>query len=265
MQTRPLGRTGVSVPVVGLGTWRVFDLPAEYQGVADAVVQAVFDAGVRVVDSSPMYGRAEAVLAEALGSRRDEAIVATKIWTDSVADGHRQFEQQLRWYGGRVDLLQVHNLVAWREQLDWMERERDAGRIRWIGATTYQATAFDELERVMRTGRLDAIQIPLNPAHRVAERRILPMAAERGLGVVVMRPFGEGSLLRRPLPADLAATGLSGWPEALLRWCLADQRVSVAIPASGSVDHAVANARFGAMAPLDEDLRALIGRAGGEA
>jgi aryl-alcohol dehydrogenase-like predicted oxidoreductase len=257
---RPFGTTGLTVPAVGLGTWRVFDLPRDRQADADAVVGAAFDAGVRFVDSSPMYGRAEAVLAHALGDRRPGAIVATKVWTESVAEGRRHFERQLGWFGGRIDLLQVHNLVAWRDHLDWMERERDAGRIGWLGATTSRPAAFDELERVMRSGRIAAIQVPVNPREHDAEERILPLAAELGLGVVVMRPFGEGALLRQPFPPELREAGLEGWPEALLRWTLADERVGVVIPASGTPAHALANARVGAMPPLDPGLRDHIGR-----
>src|SRR5207342_356577 len=176
-------------------------------------------------------GRAEAALSAALGDRRAEAFVATKVWTSSVADGRRHFSRQLGWFGGRVDLLQVHNLVAWREHLEWMEPERSVGNIGRLGATTFQPSTFDVLERVMRTGRIHAIQVPLNPRERDAEERILPLAADLGLGVVAMRPFGEGGLLRRPFPDELVEAGLGGWAEALLRWTLADERVTVAIPA----------------------------------
>ena len=159
-----------------------------------------------------------------------------------------------------MDLHQVHNQLRWQEHLGWIEAERGVGTVRAIGATTYDPATFPELEKVMRTGRIGAIQVPLNPRERAAETRILPIAAELGLGVLVMRPFGEGGLLRRPFPPELAGAGLSGWPEALLRWCLADERVTVAIPASGSPDHAVANARAANAPPLERELRDLVGR-----
>jgi diketogulonate reductase-like aldo/keto reductase len=263
METRRLGRTGPDLPVVGLGTWRVLDVPVAAQPVADAVVAAAFDAGTRLVDSSPMYGRAEAALSAALRDRRREAFVATKVWTSSVADGRRHFSRQLGWFGGRIDLLQVHNLLAWREHLDWMERERSVGNIGWLGATTFQPSTFEVLERVMRTGRIHAIQVPLNPRERAAEERILPLAAELGLGVIAMRPFGEGGLLKRPFPTELTAAGLGSWPEALLRWCLADERVTVAIPATANPDHALANIRAAELPVLEPELRALIGRLAG--
>ena len=118
-----------------------------------------------------------------------------------------------------------------------MEPERSVGNIGRLGATTFQPSTFDTLERVMRTGRIHAIQVPLNPRERDAEARILPLAADLGLGVLVMRPFGEGSLLKRAFPPELASAGLSGWPDALLRWCLADPRVTAAIPATSDPDH----------------------------
>jgi len=262
VERRALGRTGIELPVVGLGTWRVFDLAADRQSVADAVVGAAFDAGARVVDSSPMYGRAEAVLSAALGTgeRRADAFVATKVWTSSVADGRRHFTRQLGWFGGRVDLLQGHNLLAWREHLEWMEGERSVGNVRVLGATTFQPSSFDVLERIMRTGRIEAIQIPVNPREREAEARLLPLAVELGIGVIAMRPLGEGGLLRGPFPAELRDAGLSGWPEALLRWTISDSRVTVVIPATGEAGHAAANAATGAMPPLDPELRERIGR-----
>ncbi|HEY7478565.1 MAG TPA: aldo/keto reductase [Actinomycetota bacterium] len=246
MLVRPFGKTGLDVPVIGLGTWQVLDVPQHREGEARDVVSALLDDGGTLVDSSPMYGRAEEVLGRALGDRRDEAIVATKIWTSSEGDGRRQFEAQLGYYDGRIDILQVHNLVAWRRHLDWMERERDAGRIGILGATHYQSSSFDELAALMKTGRIEAIQVPWNPWERDAERELLPLAEELGIGVIAMRPFAEGSLLRRePTPAALADLGVASWAEALLRWCIADERVHVAIPATASVTHLRANEMAG--------------------
>ena len=259
MEHRKLGRTGLEVPVIGLGTWKTFDLPKGRADKAIAVIDSAWETGTRFVDSSPMYGRAEAVLARALGGRRNDAVVATKIWTSSVEEGRRQFEEQLRFYGGRVDVLQVHNLLAWESHLDWMERERDADRIGSLGVTHYDPGANGELARVMRSGRIDAVQVPVNPRERHAEGRILPLAAELGLGVLAMRPMGEGSLLRRPFPPELSDAGLDDWAEALLRWCLADPRVTVALPATTSPDHAVANAARGRL-PLEPETRELVGR-----
>ena len=264
MERRPLGRTGVEVPVVGLGTWATLDLPDERQDVADGVVDAAFATGARVVDSSPMYGRAERVLGRALDPRRQDWFVATKIWAPSVPQGSAQLDAQLGYYDGRVDLEQVHNLVAWREHLDWLEREREAGRIRYLGATHYQASAFDELARVMRTGRIDVIQIPLNPREREVEREILPLAAELGLGVIVMRPLGgDGSLIPAPAPRELAPLGVASWAQALLKWALSDPRVTVVIPATRNPEHARENAAAGSPPWFGPDERRLVEKLAG--
>lgn len=256
VEMRALGTTGLRVPIVGLGTWSTFDLPIDGEHVAGAVVSTAFQGGTRFVDSSPVYGRAEAVLGRALADRRPEAVVATKIWADTPEEGLSQFEAQCAFFEDRVDVLQVHNLRSWRQQLAWMEPERDAGRVSVLGATHWNASAFDELALVMRTGRVGAVQVPWNPRERSAEREILPLAADLGIGVIAMRPFGEGRLLRRePRLDELREIGVTSWAEALLRWCLADERVHVAIPATRDPAHAAANAAAGDGRRLTEDER----------
>jgi aryl-alcohol dehydrogenase-like predicted oxidoreductase len=261
MERRRLGEAGPEVPVIGLGTWRVFDVEPEREQLARAVVEAAFADGARLVDSSPMYGRAEAVLGRALGERRDEAVVATKIWAPSADEARRQFVAQLRFFGDRVDLEQIHNLVAWQEHLPWLEAERAAGRIGLIGATHYSESALGELARVMRTGRIEAVQIPFNPRQREVEREILPLAEELGLGVIVMRPLGgAGSVIRSPEPKLLEPLGVESWAQALLKWALSDPRVHVAIPATAKVDHARQNAGAGSPPWFGADERRLVVR-----
>lgn len=241
---------GIDVPVVGLGTWRVLDVRGEaVERQRRSVVRTALDHGIRLVDSSPMYGEAERILGDALAGRREEAIVATKLWTRDDAEAERQLTTAMGYFGNRVDLYQVHNLLAWPRRLDLLEREREAGRVRAIGATHYSPAAFDELERVMRTGRIAAVQVPYNPREREIERRILPLAADLGLGVVVMRPFAEGALVGRPPDQaalqPLAAFGVRTWGQALLKWALSDPRTTAAIPATSKNDRAEENAAVG--------------------
>jgi aryl-alcohol dehydrogenase-like predicted oxidoreductase len=254
MEERRLG------PVVGLGTWNTFGGDAE---LARRVVDAASAADCRSFDSSPMYGEAEQSLAIALGGRREDAIVATKIWAPSMGEGQEQFAQQIELFG-RVEVEQVHNLVSWEEHLPWLEAEREAGRIGRIGVTHYDPRAFGELERALRSGRFETMQVPLSPLEREAEERILPLAAELGVAVLVMRPLGQGALLRRRPSAEelepLRELGIETWPQALLKWALSDDRVDLAIPATRSPEHARENAVAGEPPWLGPDERDLVER-----
>lgn len=255
MEERRLGT------VIGLGTWQTFGSNA---ALASEVVGAATAAGVQLVDSSPMYGGAEQSLSDALACRRDRVVVATKIWAGTVAEGRAQYAAQLDWFGGRIEIEQVHNLVAWREHAGWLEEERDTGRVGRLGVTHYSPGAFVELAEAMRSGRFDTVQLPYNPHERESERELLPLAEELGMAVIVMRPLAEGGLLRRTPSADelqpLREFGVETWPQALLKWVLSDQRVDVAIPATRDPAHARANARAGSPPWFGPDERRRVER-----
>jgi aryl-alcohol dehydrogenase-like predicted oxidoreductase len=142
VETRSFGKTGLELPVIGMGTWQTLDLSSREQPLANEIVGAALDAGTRLFDSSPMYGRAEEVLGRALESRRDQAFLATKTWSRTQAAAEARFAEQLRFFGGHIELMQIHNLVSWEERLSWLERERDAGRLGLLGATHYSPSAF---------------------------------------------------------------------------------------------------------------------------
>jgi diketogulonate reductase-like aldo/keto reductase len=247
-------------PVVGLGTWATFDRDATLAG---EVIGSALDAGCRVVDSSPMYGGAEAAMSEVVRERRDEITVATKIWARSLEEGRAQYRRQVEWFG-RVEIEQVHNLALWREHLEWLEPERAAGRIERIGVTHYGAAAFAELAEALETRRFDAVQLPLNPHQREAERELLPLAAELGVAVIVMRPLGgEGSVIPAPRAEELKplrAFGVETWGQALLKWALSDERIDLVIPATRSPEHARGNAAAGTPPWLGPAERELVER-----
>lgn len=254
MEERKLG------PVVGLGTWNTF---AGDAGLAGEVVAAALESGCRLVDTSPMYGEAERSLGAALRGRRDGAVVATKIWTPSVEKGRGQLRRQLEWYE-RVEIEQVHNLVAWEEHLPWLEQERDAGRVGRLGVTHHGEGAFAELACAMRTGRFETVQLPYNPEERECERELLPLAEDRGLAVIVMRPLGSGSIVGRdPGPERLAPLrdfGVETWAQALLKWVLSDERVDVAIPATSRPARTRENAAAGSPPWFGPEERAYVER-----
>jgi aryl-alcohol dehydrogenase-like predicted oxidoreductase len=257
METRRLGSTGLDVSVIGMGTWQTFDVrdAATVRPITDSVLAG----GATFFDTSPMYGAAERVLAETLGPRRKDAVIATKVWAGSGREGREQIGRALEWYGGTIDLYQIHNLEAWTTHLPYLEELRAAQRIRAIGITHYSPSAFDRMAEIIETGRVTAIQVPYNPRERDVERRLLPLAAERGLGVIVMRPLGQGGLARTPPPGRelgfLADYGLTTWAQALLNWGVSDPRVTVSIPATRDVAHARDNCLVGAARRFDADAR----------
>lgn len=264
MHRKPIPSSGELVPVVGCGTWINFDVSprsAEYPQLRE-VLLALFAGGGSVVDSSPMYGRAEDItgrLLEETGTR-DRAFVATKVWTSGREAGVRQMEESFRLLRTKtIDLMQVHNLVDWRTHLAVLRDWKREGRIRYIGVTHYTSSAYEELERVLRVEPLDFVQINYSIDDRAAERRILPLAAERGVAVLVNRPFGGGGLLRslrdRPLPDWAAGIGCETWAQVLLKFVISHSAVTCAIPGTGNPRHMRENALAGTGTLPDEAMR----------
>ncbi len=247
MNTRPIPATGEALPVIGCGTYVGFDQTPGTPAYAllPGVVAALLDAGGRVIDSSPMYGRAEETTGELLAAsgRRGEAFLATKVWTTGRVEGVRQMETSMkRLRTDRIDLMQIHNLVDWRTHLATLRRWKEEQRIRYLGITHYTPSAYREVEAVLRAEKgIDFLQIDYALDDRDAEQRLLPLAAERGVAVLVNRPFGGGGLLRRllpkPLPPWAAEIGCTSWPQILLKFVLSQPAVTCAIPGTGRKEH----------------------------
>jgi diketogulonate reductase-like aldo/keto reductase len=272
METRPIPSTGVALPVVGCGTWQVFDVgagPAERAPLAE-VLAVLFVAGGSVIDSSPMYGRAEGVVGDLLAdsASRSKAFLATKVWTTGREAGIAQMERSLQLLQTqRIELMQIHNLVDWRTQLPTLRAWKREKRISYLGVTHYTASAFDQLEAVMRAETLDFVQVNYALDDRAAEARILPLARERGIAVLVNRPFGGGGLLRRlaatPLPPWAGELQCRSWAQLLLKFILGHDAVTCVIPGTSKPEHMADNAAAGAGPMPDAALRAKIAAAAG--
>ena len=257
MLTRPIPRTGEPLPVVGLGTWQVFDPPNvtdEVRARLADTLRTLVDAGGRVVDSSPMYGQAERLVGECAERAGVAAklFVATKVWTRGEAAGVRQMRESMALLRvRRVDLMQVHNLVDWRAHLRTLRRWREEGLVRYVGVTHYEPSAYAELERVITRearGEVDFVQLAYSVGVRDAERRLLPAAADAGVAVLVNRPFEGGDLFRRvvrtPVAAPVAAWAGS-WAQAFLKFVLAHPAVTCVIPGTGDPRHMADDAAAG--------------------
>ena len=233
-----------------MGTWQTFDTAQD----RSPLVAEAFAAGIDLFDSSPMYGRAEAALARALGSLRKQALVATKVWTQNPEDGEAQASSALSRFG-KVDIYQVHNLVNWKTQLRLLERLKGEGKVSAIGATHYLPSAFGELCDVMRTGRLDMIQMPYTPRLRDAEIRVLPLAAELGVGVLVHSPLRFGVLEKPVAPQALLDFGVNTTAQLVLKWIASDPRVSCVLTATRTAGRAAENGAAGDPPWLDAKQR----------
>lgn len=268
--TRTVPSSGLEIPAVGLGTWITFNVgrDADLLERSTDVMRAFFEEGGGLIDSSPMYGSSQDTLGHGLAElgHRESLISADKVWTSSPSDGPGQIAQSLgKWGLGRFDLLQVHNLVAVEAHLETLFAMRERGELGLVGVTTSHGRRHRELERIMERYPLDMVQLTYNAVDREAEDRLLPLARERGIGVIVNRPFRRGALVERmrgvALPGFAAELGAASWPQLLLKFILAHPSVSVVIPATTRPAHVREN-KQAALGPWpDEAQRQAIARA----
>ena len=244
--TKPIPSSGEALPVIGVGTWQTFDVGSD--GAARAqlleVLRLMTRAGRGVVDFSPMYGSSEAVAGDLMAQARlhDELFVATKVWTSGRESGIRQMETSFkRLRVERMDLMQVHNLQDVETHTRTLREWKDKKRVRYIGITHYSSSAYSEVERLLKTGQYDFLQINYSLGERDSGRRVLPLAKEKGVAVIANRPFAEGALFRRvkgkPLPTWAAELGIASWAQYFLKWIVSHPAVTCAIPGTGKPEH----------------------------
>ena len=243
---RRIPSSGETLPVIGMGTWMTFDVGDDpgARAARTRLLQAFLDQGGGMLDSSPMYGSAQEVIGHALARVHDRSALfaATKVWTLGRNAGIRQMEEAARLWGlPRFDLMQVHNLLDWEAHLDTLQAWKAEGRVRYVGVTTSHGRRHEALEHLMRTQALDFVQFTYNAADREAERRLLPLAAERGIAVIANRPFQGGALFGRvrgrPLPGWAAEIDCANWAQVLLKFIVSHPAVTCAIPATSRIDH----------------------------
>lgn len=244
--TRPIPGTSETIPAIGMGTWITFNVGGDQQLIAQRteVLKTFFELGGTMVDSSPMYGSSPDVLGKALDAldAHDRVFSATKIWTGDESETREEAARsERRWGVNRFDLLQVHNLLGWQGHLETLKQMKAEGEVRFIGITTSHGRRHREFEQIMEREPLDFVQLTYNVLDREAEERLLPLAAERGIGVIVNRPFQGGSLFRRfqsePLPDWAEEVGARNWAEFFLKFIIAHPAVTCAIPATSQVEH----------------------------
>ena len=244
--TKPIPSSGEALPVIGLGSWITFNVgddPVARKACAE-VMRAFFEAGGRLIDSSPMYGSSQGVIGDGLAKigRSAQVFSADKVWTTSAGRGPEQIEASRRlWKLPRFDLLQVHNLLGWQAHLPLLLDMKADGRLRYVGITTSHGRRHDELEQIMKKHPLDFVQLTYNLVDRDVEQRLLPLARERGIAVIANRPFRGGSLLRslqgNRLPDFAAEIGCTGWPQFALKFIVSHPALTCAIPATTQLAH----------------------------
>lgn len=247
---RPIPSTGERIPAIGMGTWLTFHIgtDAATRAARLAILRIFFAGGGRLIDSSPMYGRAEEVLGELLPETpgRDRLFAATKVWTPGETLGVRQMERSFGLWGlKRFDLMQIHNMVDWPTHVKTLAAWKAQGRIRYLGITTSHGRRHDEMEAALKAERFDFVQLTYNLADRSAEERLLPLAADRGIAVIANRPLDGGALFDRvrgkALPGWAAEIGCENWAQVFLKFVISHPAMTCAIPATSQPAHMTQN------------------------
>jgi diketogulonate reductase-like aldo/keto reductase len=274
IMTRPIPKSGEALPLVGLGSWMTFNVgddPQARDSCAE-VMRAFFENGGRLIDSSPMYGSSEQVIGLGLkkAANGQNLFSATKVWVSGGSNGPGQIETSRRLWGvPKFDLLQVHNLLSWEEHLATLFAMKAQGRLRYVGVTTSHGRRHDELERIMRTQPIDFIQVTYNVVSREVEQRILPLALERKIGVIINRPFEGGDLTQamrgKPLPPFAADLRCKTWAQLMLKFIISHPAVACPIPATTQARHARENLAAASLPLPDAALRARIAATVGNA
>jgi diketogulonate reductase-like aldo/keto reductase len=270
--TRKIPSSGELMPVIGIGTWQTFDVAADPQARAplEDVMREFVALGGKVIDSSPMYGRSEDVAGEVIAKLklRDKLFIATKVWTSGKSAGIAQMEASMaKLHANPIDLMQVHNLLDVETHLATLSAWKREGRVRHIGVTHYTASAYDAVAKIIAKHPVDTVQINYSIGEREAEQRLLPLARERGIAVIINRPFAGGELFRRlratPLPSWAGEIDCTSWAQLMLKFVIAHPAVTCAIPGTGRLDHLRDNMTAGFGKLPDEKMRMQIAASAG--
>jgi diketogulonate reductase-like aldo/keto reductase len=255
---RTIPSTGETIPVIGLGTWQTFDVsPSSDLNPLERVITTTSEAGGKLIDSSPMYGKSEEIIGLLTSKKPDQFFYATKVWTQGKEEGIQQMENSfVKLKRSVIDLMQIHNLVDWETHLNTLRKWKEEGKIRYIGITHYTDSMHNELVKIVKSEKIDFVQFNYSIAHRNAENYLLPAAAEYGVATLINRPFGEGNLFNqvkeKKLPALANEFEINNWSQFFLKFIISHPAVSCVIPATSNPSHAAKNMQAGS-GPLPDD------------
>ena len=262
MIKRIIPSSGEELPVIGIGTWQVFDVNGDKYRVVENVLDVLHKGGGTLIDTSPMYAKAEKAIGDVTSGMEtgDDFFYATKVWTNGAEQGIRQMQASMeKMQRETIDLVQIHNLVDWKTHLAHLRKWKEEGKIRYIGITHYKDEHHEDLERVMKAEKPDFVQFNYSITDRHAEKRLLDAARDLGIATIINRPFGSGNLFHlvkgKPLPVWAKENGIENWPAYFLKYIIAHPAVTCVIPATANPDHQVDNVKASSGPLPDQNLQ----------